>query len=281
MVSAIQFVCPSCGAKRSLQYFFEGESFISQRPSVICGACKTSVLAVGFIDIDFQCPDCRTFQRARLPAKPVPLSRYRVANVYCTDCGYRGPAQVGKRLEIICTDCWARKDAIVDAWAGRDDDFREFCDACRQNRRHLAYEVFLADISTSGRNSSIQAVCRGCNQLVTATAEQLLEKSGSISCPHCGHEGSPGGRQQQQQQREDAPYTRKTSDSTPGDRKLIVPPVGIPASIRPPYTRATSRLLQLPGASFAVSESSSMAESSGGARGSRSFISSRSSRRHS
>mmetsp|Transcript_116564 Transcript_116564/g.249257 ORF Transcript_116564/g.249257 Transcript_116564/m.249257 type:complete len:253 (-) Transcript_116564:83-841(-) len=184
-----EYKCPSCNAKRPIQFFHRKGTFLQQSPRVVCGACNTSVTVEPFKTVEYECPACKKWQKARLPARPIPLNMYNVSVVNC-NCGFRGEVTVGKVMNVACTSCWQHKRELCDVWAEDGDDIKSFCVDCqdyqhcfaRSPRRHNAEQQGAAEM---------EYTCEGCFRVRPIHAEELLRREGLACCDLCNWTGYP------------------------------------------------------------------------------------------
>jgi len=183
-----EYQCPSCRAKRTIQYFHDKGRFVQQAPRVVCGVCHTSVMVEPFKTVDWSCPSCKKWQKARVPGRPIPLNMYNVSMVRC-NCGFRGQVQVGKLMDFACSHCWTRKMELHDVWAEDGDEVRMHCGQCRDYRRSFAFTPKKKKGHEPG--GDFQFTCEQCSHLESVHAEELLRTEGLACCSQCSWVGYP------------------------------------------------------------------------------------------
>mmetsp|Transcript_49832 Transcript_49832/g.96227 ORF Transcript_49832/g.96227 Transcript_49832/m.96227 type:complete len:317 (-) Transcript_49832:294-1244(-) len=183
-----EYQCPCCRAKRTIQYFHDKGRFVQQAPRVVCGVCHTSVMVEPFKTVDWSCPSCKKWQKARVPGRPIPLNMYNVSMVRC-NCGFRGQVSVGKLMDVACGHCWARKMELHDIWAEDGDEVRMHCGQCRDYRRAFAFmPKKKRDHEPAG---DFQFTCDQCSHVESVHAEDLLRSEGLACCSQCSWVGYP------------------------------------------------------------------------------------------
>jgi len=187
-----EYLCPNCGSKRSIQYFYRDGAFLPQEPRAVCGCCNTSALVEPFKTVDFSCPCCKKLQKARLPARPVPLNTYNVSKVHCA-CGFRGEASVGQLIDVICKQCSTPKRELHHIWAADDGEATTYCECCRDYRTCFAKTAKKAAATRSeqGCDDAIVYACKGCARKRSIKVEDLLSSEGLACCSLCSWVGYP------------------------------------------------------------------------------------------
>lgn len=183
-----EYQCPVCRAKRTIQYFHDKGRFVQQAPRVVCGVCHTSVMVEPFKTVDWSCPSCKKWQKARVPGRPIPLNMYNVSMVRC-NCGFRGQVSVGKLMDFACSHCWARKMELHDVWAEDGDEVRMHCGQCRDYRRSFAFTP--KKKKNHEQEGDVQYTCEQCSHVESMHAEELLRTEGLACCSHCSWVGYP------------------------------------------------------------------------------------------
>mmetsp|Transcript_17177 Transcript_17177/g.55505 ORF Transcript_17177/g.55505 Transcript_17177/m.55505 type:complete len:295 (+) Transcript_17177:95-979(+) len=132
-----EYQCTTCRSKRPIQYFYKNGKFLPQTPRVVCGECNTSVAVEPFKTVEYGCPSCKRWQKARLPARPIPLNMYNVSVVSC-NCGFKGEVNVGRLMDVACCQCWQHRRELCDVWLEDGDELRHYCGNCKDERRCIA-----------------------------------------------------------------------------------------------------------------------------------------------
>lgn len=182
-----EYLCPNCDSKRSIQYFCKDGVFLPQEPRAVCGCCNTSVLVEPFKTVDFSCPCCKKLQKARLPARPVPLNTYNISKVHCV-CGFRGEASVGQLIDASCTQCSTPKRGLHHTWSVDDGAATTYCENCREYR---TCSTKSAKRTRSEHNDAIVYACKGCSRNQSIKLEDLLCSEGLACCSLCSWVGYP------------------------------------------------------------------------------------------
>lgn len=182
-----EYQCPNCSARRPIQYFYRNGVFLPQRPRVVCGECRTSVMVEPFKTVEYSCPTCKKWQKARLPARSVPLNLYNVSVVSC-NCGFRGEVAVGRLMDVACGHCWARKRELRDIWAEDGDEVRTFCSGCQDYQRSFAR---VPQKKAAERASDLEYTCENCHHVRPVHVEELLRSEGLVACSLCSWIGYP------------------------------------------------------------------------------------------
>jgi len=182
-----EYQCPTCKAKRPIQYFYQNSTFLPQAPRVVCGECNTSVTVEPFKTVEYGCPSCKRWQKARMPARPIPLNMYNVSVVSCT-CGFRGEVSVGRLMDAVCNQCYAQKRELRDVWAEDGDEVQTHCDSCQDYKK-----AFIRAPRKKGaeQDTDMEYTCENCFRLQPIQAEELLRKEGLAFCALCGWVGYP------------------------------------------------------------------------------------------
>jgi len=155
---------------------------------VVCGVCHTSVMVEPFKTVDWSCPSCKKWQKARVPGRPIPLNMYNVSMVRC-NCGFRGQVSVGKLMDFACSHCWSRKMELHDVWAEDGDEVRMHCGQCRDYRRSFAFTP--KKKKNHDQEGDFQFTCEQCSHLESVHAEELLRTEGLACCSQCSWVGYP------------------------------------------------------------------------------------------
>mmetsp|Transcript_73336 Transcript_73336/g.218909 ORF Transcript_73336/g.218909 Transcript_73336/m.218909 type:complete len:258 (-) Transcript_73336:88-861(-) len=182
-----EYQCPSCRAKRPIQYFYRNGAFLPQTPRVVCGECSTSVVVEPFRTVDYGCPSCKRWQKARLPGRPIPLNLYNVSVVSC-NCGFRGEVSVGRLMDVACSACWAHRVELRDVWAEEGDEIRTYCGACQDYNRSF---VRMPRKKGAEQEADLEYTCDNCFRSQSIGAEELLRTDGLACCSLCGWVGYP------------------------------------------------------------------------------------------
>lgn len=204
-----EYQCPTCKSKRPIQYFCKNGSFLPQTPRVVCGECNTSVTVEPFKTVEYGCPSCKKWQKARMPAKPIPLNMYNVSVVRC-NCGFRGEVSVGRLMDVVCSQCYAQKRELRDVWAEDGDEVQTYCEKCQDYKK--AY-VRAPRKKGAESDADMEYTCENCFRLQPIHAEELLRKEGLAFCAQCGWVGYP-----EVQPRGHTKKAGKQKDKTSNDR---------------------------------------------------------------
>lgn len=181
-----EYQCTNCKAKRPIQYFHRNGKFLPQKPRVVCGECNTSMSVQPFKTVDYRCPACKKCQKARLPAKPIPLNMYNVSLVVCS-CGFKGEVGVGRQMDIACSHCWRSRREIVDVWTEDGDEFKTYCDSCTE------HSLFYATLpkKRGSENTDMEYCCENCFRVRPIRTAELLQNEGLACCSLCNWVGYP------------------------------------------------------------------------------------------
>jgi len=182
-----EYQCPHCNSKRSIQYFCRNGSFLPQAPRVVCGECNMSVTVEPFKTVDYTCPTCRKWQKVRLPAKPVPLGMYNMSVVSC-NCGFRGEVQVGRLMDIACSQCWYHKRELRGTWTEDGDEVKTHCERCMDYQRAFAREPRKKGAQ---QVADLEFLCENCFRTQPVQSEELLRSQGLACCQLCSWVGYP------------------------------------------------------------------------------------------
>lgn len=230
-----EYQCSNCSAKRPIQYFYRNGTFLPQQPRVVCGGCNTSLVVEPFKTVDYECPSCRKWQRARMPARPIPLNMYNVSVVSC-NCGFRGEVSIGRLMDVACSHCWAHKRELRDVWIEEGDEVKTYCEPCQDYRR--AYTQAPKKKGGGDPAADMEYTCENCFRVRPIHAEELLRSEGLASCSLCKWVGYPEVRPRGSQQQSSAatpkghasgpsPKGASSSRRSTGDRKARVKPAPI------------------------------------------------------
>lgn len=200
-----EYACPCCKSKRPIQYFYKDGRFLPQNPRVVCGECRTSVTVQPFKTVDYSCPACKKWQRVRLPAKPIPLNMYNVSVATCS-CGFRGEVQVGRLMDVVCSDCMAQKKELRDVWTEDCDEVRVFCGGCQDYKRAYARTP---QKKAAEEKNDLEYTCGNCSMVRPITAEDLLRNQGLAICSLCNWVEHPS----------PCPAGQSEKTKAPGDRR--------------------------------------------------------------
>lgn len=182
------YCCPSCNAKRPIQYFHRNDTFLPQAPRVVCGECNTSVAVEPFKTVDYSCPWCKKWHKARLPGKPIPIKMYNMSVASCNNnCGFRGEVPVGKLMDVSCSQCWSSKRELRGVWTEHNDEVKTFCDTCNSYQRAYAREPK----KKAAEKTLSEYECENCHRHNLVEAEELLKNQGLAICAGCGWVGYP------------------------------------------------------------------------------------------
>lgn len=182
-----EYACPTCKSKRPIQYFHKDGKFLPQTPRVVCGECNTSVTVEPFKTVEYGCPSCKKWQKARLPARPMPLNMYNVSVVSCT-CGFRGEVSVGRLMDVACSQCWHHRRELCDVWIEDSEELRTYCSHCQDYQRSFAHVPKKKDMEQS---ADMEYMCENCFRVRPIHAEELLRSEGLASCSLCNWVGYP------------------------------------------------------------------------------------------
>jgi len=182
-----EYQCSSCRAKRPIQYFHRNGVFLPQTPRVVCGECNVSIVVEPFKTVEYECPTCKRWQKARLPGRPVPLNMYNVSVVNC-NCGFRGEVSVGRLMDIACSRCWAHKTELHDVWAEDGDEVRTYCGNCQEYQRSFAR---VPKKPGAAQDADLEYTCDNCFRKRPIHAEELLRTEGLVCCSLCNWVGYP------------------------------------------------------------------------------------------
>jgi len=235
-----EYQCPTCKSKRPIQYFYKEGKFLPQAPRVVCGECNTSVTVEPFKTVEYGCPSCKKWQKARMPAKPIPLNRYNVSVVGC-NCGFRGEVGVGRLMDVSCSQCWQRRRELCDVWIEDGDELRTYCGHCQDYQRSFAQ---LPKKKGAEQSADMEYACEGCDRVRPIHSEELLRSEGLACCSSCNWVGYPevhphGHFERVRRQREeargsqDSPSRKKEERSRRHREKARVQPEPDPTPILP------------------------------------------------
>jgi len=183
-----EYKCTCCNSKRPIQYFYRNSAFLVQTPKVICGGCSTPNDAVEpFKTVDYGCPSCQQWQKARLPARPMPLSMYNTSVVTCP-CGFRGEVYVGRLMDVVCSHCWAKRRELRDVWVEDGDAVDAYCGSCQETQRCFARAPRRR---RDQAEADMEFTCENCFRPRPCHSEELLRNKGVATCSLCGWVGYP------------------------------------------------------------------------------------------
>lgn len=182
-----EYQCPTCKSKRPIQYFLKDGKFLPQAPRVVCGECNTSVTVEPFKTVEYGCPSCKKWQKARMPARPIPLNMYNVSVVSC-NCGFKGEVGVGRLMDVSCSQCWQSRRELCDIWIEDGAELRTHCGCCQDYQRSFAQ---LPKKRNAEQRSDMEYTCVGCSLLRPIAAEELLRSEGLACCSSCSWVGYP------------------------------------------------------------------------------------------
>lgn len=184
-----EYKCSCCSSKRPIQYFYRNNTFLSQTPRVICGECNTPNNAVEpFKTVEYGCPSCQGWQKARLPARAMPLSMYNVSVVTCP-CGFRGEVYVGRLMDVVCSHCWSKKRELRDVWAEDGDVIDAHCETCQETQRCFARAPRRRRDHQA--DADMEFTCENCFRTRSCHSEELLRNRGVATCSLCSWVGYP------------------------------------------------------------------------------------------
>jgi hypothetical protein len=182
-----EYLCKNCGSKRPIQYFCRDGVFLPQEPRAVCGCCNVSSLVEPFKTVDYSCPCCKKWQKARLLARPVHLNTYNVSRVHCS-CGFHGEATVGQLIDVICKRCSNPKRELKEAWAADAGETVTYCESCQEYTTCFAKAV---KRTRSQHNDAIVFTCKVCSSRRPIKFEDLLRSEGLVCCSVCSWVGYP------------------------------------------------------------------------------------------
>lgn len=182
-----EYKCACCNSKRPIQYFYRNDAFLPQTPRVICGECSTPNTVEPFKTVDYGCPSCQQWQKARLPARPMPLSMYNVSVVTCP-CGFRGEVYVGRLMDVVCSHCWTKKRELRAVWAEDGDAIDAVCGTCQETQRCFARAPRRR---RDQADADMEFTCENCFRERPCHSEELLRNKGVATCALCGWVGYP------------------------------------------------------------------------------------------
>lgn len=183
-----EYQCSNCNSKRPIQYFHRQDKFLPQTPRVVCGQCNTSLSVQPFKTVDYGCPSCKKWQKARMPAKPIPLNMYNMSVVACT-CGFKGEVNVGRLMDVACSQCWQSTRQLCDVWIEDGEELRSHCTPCQDYQR-----AFASNPKKKGaeqHNADLEYVCENCFRVRPIQTEELLRNEGLACCSLCSWVGYP------------------------------------------------------------------------------------------
>mmetsp|Transcript_177439 Transcript_177439/g.569014 ORF Transcript_177439/g.569014 Transcript_177439/m.569014 type:complete len:258 (+) Transcript_177439:130-903(+) len=182
-----EYQCTTCRSKRPIQYFYKNGKFLPQTPRVVCGECNTSVAVEPFKTVEYGCPSCKRWQKARLPARPIPLNMYNVSVVSC-NCGFKGEVNVGRLMDVACCQCWQHRRELCDVWLEDGDELRHYCGNCKDERRCIAQVPKKKGTEPA---EDLEYACDECKDVRPVHAEELLRNEGLACCTACNWVGYP------------------------------------------------------------------------------------------
>lgn len=215
-----EYQCSTCKSKRPIQYFYKNGKFLPQAPRVVCGQCNTSVAVEPFKTVDYGCPSCKKWQKARMPGKPIPLNMYNMSVVACT-CGFKGEVSVGRLMDVACSQCWRHNRQMCDVWIEDGGELRNHCAHCQDYTRAFASNPKKKGAEVQG--ADLEYTCENCFRVRQIHIEELLRNEGLACCSMCKWVGYPevhpqGHSQSAKKQKEQA---RRSASSSfdPASRK--------------------------------------------------------------
>lgn len=182
-----EYSCPHCKSKRPIQYFHKKGKFLPQTPRVVCGECNTSVMVQPFKTVEYGCPSCKKWQKARIPGKPIPLNMYNISVVSC-NCGFKGEVNVGRLMDVACSQCWQHHRELCDVWIEDNDELRTYCSHCQDYQRSFAH---LPKKKGEEQSADMEYMCENCFRVRPIHAEELLRSEGLACCSLCNWVGYP------------------------------------------------------------------------------------------
>jgi len=182
-----EYACPKCKSKRPIQYFHKDDKFLPQAPRVVCGECNTSVTVEPFKTVEYGCPSCKKWQKARIPAKPMPLNMYNVSVVSC-NCGFKGQVAVGRLMDVTCSQCWQKRRELCDVWSEDNEEHRTYCSTCQDYKRSF---VHVPKKKGEAVRADMEYMCENCFRVRPIHAEELLRSDGLACCSLCQWVGYP------------------------------------------------------------------------------------------
>lgn len=181
-----EYQCPNCNSKRPIQYFYRNGVFLPQAPRVVCGCCNTSVTVEPFKTVDWMCPMCKKWHKARLPARPMPINTYNMSRASC-GCGFHGEVPVGRLMDVSCSQCLEKKRELRSVWTEDGDEVKCYCERCKGYQRSFA--------TSTGKKAAaepdMEYSCENCFRCRPINAEELLRHQGLAFCSLCGWVGYP------------------------------------------------------------------------------------------
>jgi len=184
-----EYQCSNCKSKRPIQYFYQKNRFLPQAPRVVCGNCNTSSLVQPFKTVEWGCPSCKKWQKARMPAKPIPLNMYNMSVVGCT-CGFKGEVNVGRIMDVVCSQCWQHRRELCDVWTEDGEELRtSFCAHCQDHTRAFAHLPKKKGDEQQG--ADMEYTCENCFRVRPIHIEELLRNEGLACCSLCQWVGYP------------------------------------------------------------------------------------------
>lgn len=187
MFKLFEYACPKCKSKRPIQYFHKNGKFLPQNPRVVCGECNTSVTVEPFKTVEYGCPSCKRWQKARIPARPIPLNMYNISVVSCT-CGFRGEVNVGRLMDVVCSQCWQQHRELCDVWIDDREELRAHCGTCQDYQRCFAH---VPKKKGAEQGADMEYLCENCFRVRPVHAEELLRSEGLACCSLCNWVGYP------------------------------------------------------------------------------------------
>lgn len=182
-----EYQCSNCKSKRPIQYFYRNGKFLPQTPRVVCGECNTSLTVEPFKTVEYGCPSCKKWQKARMPARPIPLNMYNVSVVSC-NCGFKGQVTVGRLMDVACSQCWHHRRELLDVWTEDGEELNSFCTPCQGFQRSFPNNP---KKKAAGPGEDMEYTCENCFRLRPIHAEELLRNEGLACCSLCNWVGYP------------------------------------------------------------------------------------------
>lgn len=183
-----EYQCSNCKSKRPIQYFYRNGKFLPQTPRVVCGNCNTSATVEPFKTVDYGCPSCKKWQKARMPAKPIPLNMYNMSVVGCT-CGFKGEVNVGRLMDVACSQCWQHHRELCDVWIEDGEEIRTYCSHCQDYQR--AFATHAKKKGAEHQGADMEYTCENCFRLRPIHVEEMLRNDGLACCSLCNWVGYP------------------------------------------------------------------------------------------